>query len=68
MFPLRPDQLKVMREQAMASDGAVERGRAEGGDDAAADEDGEVEAVLRVPFWRCRDNTRLVQFSSEKKS
>lgn len=55
MFPLRPDQLQVVREQAVAGNGAVERRRAERGDDAATDEDGEVEAVLGVPFWCCME-------------
>lgn len=59
-LPLAPDELEVVRQETVAGDGAPVGGRGKGGNDASADEDGEVEAVLGVPFW-CYTKTKSIR-------
>lgn len=51
LLALCPDQFEVMREKPVARDGTPVGRARERADDARANEDGEVEAVLGVPFW-----------------
>jgi hypothetical protein len=48
--PLLPDQFKIVREEPVSCDRTVVGASGEGTDNARADEDGEVETVLGVPF------------------